>query len=313
MAVESVIGADIYNLPEDCIATALSLTTPKDACRLMLVASNFRSAAQFDAVWERFLPLDYRDLISRAAHSGDLLAFASKKDLYFYLCDHHIIIDDGTKSFSLEKESGKKCYMLAAKSLQIVWGNDTRYWKWISLAESRFSEAVELLDVCWFEIWGKINTKMLSPGTNYAAYLVFTARPGITGFESQPLEASIRIGEQEATTRTVYLDPKGVVSWPRHSLGFHHNEPQWARRMGLFRSRTLQNANAAAAAPENNGDEQPKKREDKWMEVELGEVFIRDGGKEEDCIDISLKEVKGGHWKSGIIVLGIEFRPKWSK
>ncbi|XP_019198334.1 PREDICTED: putative F-box protein PP2-B12 [Ipomoea nil] len=303
MAVDSIIGADIYSLPEDCIAAALSLTTPRDACRLMLVASNFRSAAQFDAVWERFLPLDHRDLVSRAVNSADLLALASKKDLYFYLCDHHIIIDDGTKSFSLEKGSGKKCYMLGAKSLQIVWGNDPRYWKWIHASESSFSDAVELLDVCWFEIHGKINTKMLSPDTNYAAYLVFTARPGITGFESQPVEVSVRIGEREATTRTVYLDPyldpKGRMLPRRRAL-----------RIGPFLNRTLQNANAAA--PENNG-ECPKKRDDAWMEVELGEIFVRDGEEEDECIDISLKEVKGGHWKSGIIVLGIEIRPKWSK
>jgi len=41
------------------------------------------------------------------------------------------------QSFQLERKSGKKCYMLAARSLAIVWGDDERYWNWISLPDSR--------------------------------------------------------------------------------------------------------------------------------------------------------------------------------
>lgn len=99
MAVES--SGDIYALPEDCIATAISLTSPKDACRLSVVASTFRSASQSDAVWSRFLPSDYRDIISRAADDDSLLSkFYSKKDLYLHLCDHPILIDEGRKVYS---------------------------------------------------------------------------------------------------------------------------------------------------------------------------------------------------------------------
>nr|GME12882.1 F-box protein PP2-B10-like [Ipomoea batatas] len=308
MAVENVTGADIFALPEICIANTLSLTTPKDACRLSLVASNFRSAAQFEAVWERFLPPDYRDLISRAANTGDLLAFTSKKDLYFHLCDHPIIIDCGTKSFSLDKASAKKCCMLAARSLDIAWGNDTNYWRWISFPGSRFSEVNELLQVWWFEIRGRISTKMLSPDTNYAAYLVFSARQNIYGFESQPVDALIRIIGQDAVTRMVYLDPKRALVRPRTKLGpweldLREAERSW--RMGQLGHQTGQNANPP---PENHG-EHPKGRGDRWMEVELGEIFIR-GSEEEDWVEISLMEVHGGQPKGGIIVQGIEIRPK---
>ncbi|CAA0815575.1 Putative F-box protein PP2-B12 [Striga hermonthica] len=97
MAVESF--GDIHALPEDCIANALSLTSPKDACRLSAVASTFRSASQSDVVWGRFLPSDYRDLISGAVDGPDALLskFRSKKDLYLHLCDHPILIDGGRK------------------------------------------------------------------------------------------------------------------------------------------------------------------------------------------------------------------------
>lgn len=98
MAVESYeIFAGGDELPEGCLANALSLTSPKDACRLSLVASTFRSAAESDAVWERFLPPDYGDIISRSIDGPDSLAVGSKKELYLHLCDHPILIDGGSK------------------------------------------------------------------------------------------------------------------------------------------------------------------------------------------------------------------------
>lgn len=97
MAVESC--GEFYALPEDCIANALALTSPKDACRLSVVASTFRSVCESDTVWDRFLPSDYRDIISRAVDGPDsLLAnLHSKKDLYLHLCDNPILIDGGRK------------------------------------------------------------------------------------------------------------------------------------------------------------------------------------------------------------------------
>ncbi|KAI8537978.1 hypothetical protein RHMOL_Rhmol09G0065200 [Rhododendron molle] len=40
-------------------------------------------------------------------------------------------------SFALDRESGKKCYTLSAREVAIAWKEDSRYWKWISLPESR--------------------------------------------------------------------------------------------------------------------------------------------------------------------------------
>jgi len=42
------------------------------------------------------------------------------------------------QSFQLDRKSGKKCYMLAARSLAIAWGDDNRYWNWIAMPDSRF-------------------------------------------------------------------------------------------------------------------------------------------------------------------------------
>ncbi|KAI5648887.1 hypothetical protein M9H77_34892 [Catharanthus roseus] len=290
------VDMNLYALPEGCIANVLSLTSPKDACRLSLVASTFRSAAQSDAVWDRFLPADYQEILARSKEGLELLrSLESKKQLYLYLCDRPILIDDATKSFSLEKGSGKKCYMLAAKDLMIAWGDTPMYWRWVSMPESRFPTVAELRGVCWFEIRGKTQTTMLSPNTTYSAYLVFTMESTSDGFDYEPAEASVAIGGEETEPRLVCLDPEGlqghnnriVVRWPYGPVQISQQE----------------------AEPAEDQDVQlPKQREDRWMEIELGDFFVKEGQDAE--VVISLLEVKAGNWKIGLVVEGIEIRPK---
>uniref|UniRef100_A0A5B6Z146 Putative F-box protein PP2-B10-like n=1 Tax=Davidia involucrata TaxID=16924 RepID=A0A5B6Z146_DAVIN len=289
---------DFSILPEGCIANVLSLTSPRDACRLSLVASSFRSAAESDAVWERFLPSDYHDILARARDSPPSVSFSSKKELYLGLCDQPLIIDKGTKSFWLEKWSGKKCYMLAARDLTIVWGDTPMYWRWISLPEcSTNGEVAELIRVCWLEIRGNISTRLLSLETSYAAYLVFRSSTGTYGFEYQPAEGWVGISGDEGETRTVYLDPEEGGE-QRH--GYQH--PIIPRRIGMFSN------NIMLRQPRESSGQYPKMRGDGWMEIELGEYFSRGG--EDGELGMSLMEVKGGDWKSGLIVQGIEIRPK---
>lgn len=290
-------------LPECCLEYAVSLTSPKDACRLSLVASTFRSLAESDAVWDRFLPSDYHDIIGRSDHDDcrqTPLVVASKKELYLYLCDHPILIDGGTKSFSLEKWSGKKRYMLAARDLSIVWADTPRYWRWISLPDSRFPEVAELLSVCWLEIRGKIYTRMLSPDTVYAAYLVFKSTSEVYGFEYQPVEVSVGISGSEIETGTVYLDPKEGQR-QRYQMVV-------PRRIGLFNHRGINMQMPQVITSREKEGQYPKERGDGWLEIELGEYFNTRGEDRE--LEMNLMEVKGGNWKSGLIVQGIEIRPK---
>lgn len=48
-------------------------------------------------------------------------------------------------------------------------------------------------------------------------------------------------------------------------------------------------------------------REDGWMEIELGEFF---NGENYEVVKMSLMEVKGCHLKGGLVIEGIELRPK---
>ncbi|KAG2726591.1 hypothetical protein I3760_01G120300 [Carya illinoinensis] len=114
-------------LPEECIAKIISKKSPSDACRLSLVSTAFSSAAASNLVWEGFLPPDYQHIISESVSSASSqtspLNMLSKKDLYFSLCYNPILIGNRNRSFAIHKWSGKKCYMLGARQIDIAWGD----------------------------------------------------------------------------------------------------------------------------------------------------------------------------------------------
>ncbi|XVE90538.1 hypothetical protein DITRI_Ditri20bG0085900 [Diplodiscus trichospermus] len=285
---------DLNALPQDCIATVLSFTSPRDACRLSLVSTTFKSAAESDPVWESFLPSKYQALIPSS------LSFSSKKELYLSLCESPVLIDGGRKSLSLERGSGKKCYMLSARDLFIVWSDTPTYWRWVSIPDSRFEEVAELISVCWFEIRGKIKISMLSHMTNYKAYLVYKATTGVYGFDFHPVEVSVGLVGTEGSKRTAYLDAG-------RGLRLRYQGPP--RRIGLFnRSRLF---GLQSSVPTRSSDDQyPKARVDGWLEIELGELFNE--GPLDGELEVSVLEVKAGHWKGGLVIQGIEMRPRIS-
>ncbi|RVW97907.1 F-box protein PP2-B15 [Vitis vinifera] len=176
-------------LPEGCVSTILSLTSPPDAFKSSLVSSIFRAAAESDVVWERFLPADYHDILSRLAEP---LVVSSKKELFLRLCDPSLI-DGGKKRFRLDKWSGKNSYMMSARELSISWSHDPTHWSWTSIPESRFSEVAELKTVCRLEIHGKIRTQMLSPNTKYGAYLIIKISNRAFGLDLMPSEISVEV------------------------------------------------------------------------------------------------------------------------
>ncbi|KAH9734547.1 F-box protein [Citrus sinensis] len=306
-------------LPEGCIANAISFTTPRDACRLSSVSAIFKLAAESDAVWESFLPPDYSTLLSSSSSSSSLRS-SSKKELYFSLCHNPILIDEGKKSFSLDKQSGKKCYMISARDLLIIWGDTPTYWSWTSIPEARFvsfthcfclfmyysflmrkdilaisknrfPEVAELICVCWLEIRGKINTRSLSPGTLYTAYLVYKLTAGSFGFEYQPVVVSVGLVSGESQTRTVYLEEERGLRQGHHGL--------------------LNRSSSQASTPKENDGYFPKERKDEWLEIELGDFFNKED--EDGELEMSVLELACGHWKCGLVIQGIEIRPKLGK
>ncbi|EEF49920.1 F-box protein PP2-B15 [Ricinus communis] len=277
---------EFTSLPEGCLSTVLSFTSPLHVCKSSLVSTSFQSAADSDIVWESFLPCDYPDIISRSITP---LKFSSKKELFICLCDP-IFLDGGRKNFKLEKSTGRKSYILSARDLSITWSNQAMYWNWVSLPESSFFEVAILRTVCWLEIQGKIKTQMLSPNTQYGAYLILKISDRAYGLDLIPCEVSIEV-DNLLSSSTAYL---------RHGQYSKKQQMEhlfFANRTHMLKSRVVE------------GDARvPSGREDGWLEIELGEFFVN--GESDEEVKMSLKEVKGQHLKGGLIIEGIEVRPK---
>jgi len=178
---------NLAELPESCISTILSFTTTRDICRLSAVSKVFRSAAYDDSLWNKFLPQQCYQILPRAVIP---VAFSSKRELYFHLCDS-ILIDKGTKIFWLDQSTTKMGYMLSARELHISWGENQRYWHWGSRNDSRFEELAELLLVCWLEVRGQIDSRLLSANTEYR--VVFVLKFGVHpyGWGDVPIRFSV--------------------------------------------------------------------------------------------------------------------------
>ncbi|XP_029129526.1 LOW QUALITY PROTEIN: F-box protein PP2-B11-like [Cajanus cajan] len=258
-----------------CIANILCGTTPADACRLSLVSKVFRSAAESDVVWERFLPSDIYQF-PLLLNYGYAYAYAPKKALYLALANRPIIIEQGTKSFQLHKKTGNKCYMLAARSLAMACANTHYYWIWITDPDSRFPEVADLRFVWSIVFRGVINTLVLSPNTQYVAILVFKMIYP-ESFYNCPMELSVGILGGHGSTKFVCLDP--IIKFPND------------RVVGLQR---------------------PILRSDGWLEIEMGEFFNTDLEAE---VQMSVTEVMDDdnddvNVKCGLFIEGIEIRPK---
>ncbi|CAI0545480.1 unnamed protein product [Linum tenue] len=286
-------------LPEECIAKVMSYLGPQQACRLASVSRTFSSASQSDVLWESFLPSDYRSIISQSSDPSLLSTSASKQHLFRRLCQQPVLLDQGKKSWAVEAGRGKISMMVGARDLAITWGDTPAYWRWETDPDSRFAggEVAALELVWWLEIRAKIQTRRLSPGTTYGAYLVFKLMGGHIGFAGQPVKVGVGfVGDEGSGKESVAnLDPAAAGAGGRS----RRNPPAGGG------SRVLGMVLRWVTRPKVV---QPRKRGDRWWEVKLGEFENGVAGGEE--VEVSVKEVESGQVKHGLVVHGIEFRPE---
>ncbi|KAJ4943998.1 hypothetical protein NE237_000166 [Protea cynaroides] len=150
-----------------------------------------------------------------------------------------------------------------------------------------------------------METRLLSSNTTYIAYLVFKLADIAEGFGYDPVEMSIKLTSdgrpEHEQVKYVYLTtPKETAYDPPY-------EDSWSSGPEEV---VLEESEAYSwrAPDEREAREVPKKRGDGWMEIQMGEFFNERGDDGE--VEMSLKEVKFPWWQFGLIVEGIELRPK---
>jgi hypothetical protein len=97
---------EVGDLPEVCLAHAIALTSPHDACRCAAVSPAFRAAADSDHVWRRFLPPSgHRGatvLLSPQGQGPPPKRPETSKDAYLRLCDtSSTVVVDGEGNGSM--------------------------------------------------------------------------------------------------------------------------------------------------------------------------------------------------------------------
>ncbi|XP_074352859.1 putative F-box protein PP2-B12 [Apium graveolens] len=276
-------------LPQKLIEEIVSRTSPGDACgSLSLVSKKFRSAANSDHVWQRFLPLHkicrragsdrcVRDDPWRNIDSDTLHAFATIKDLYLFLSDNPLLIYDDYGDctyFCLEKLSGKQCFRIGARDLLQI---DPKGWSVCIDMQPSLTYSWSDIAFLWrgvnLEVEAKISTSLLSPNTNYTAYLLVD----ISCHDSDFFE----FGAEGSFETWVGIDGHGE--------------------------------NKNVYVPQKKDKPVLITKHDSWYEVELGDYFNKGLSVGSTELRMSLREVKSGRRKGSLFIYGIEIRPKSSK
>uniref|UniRef100_A0A0D9VMI3 F-box domain-containing protein n=1 Tax=Leersia perrieri TaxID=77586 RepID=A0A0D9VMI3_9ORYZ len=294
-------ACEIARLPTELLVEVLALTTPRDACRTAAVCREFLASADSDAVWSRFLPGGDFPLLADGELEPSLsLPPPSTKGLFLRLSAAPLLLPDELKVRSLlapHPQTLAMCFWL----LLVLYRFSNRIGLLLLLlllcccageraqvlhalgqgATNLLGRYAAVLGMDSYrrfkEIHAKIPSKMLSLNTNYAAYLVYKLADGSRGLDFPFQEASVSIGGSKTICQVGIAERRLKTRYPT----------------AVVLARDV---------------EHPQKRDDSWIELKLGELYNEEGDDGEVCI--SLMETKGGNWKSGLVVQGIEIRPK---
>jgi hypothetical protein len=191
----------------------------------------------------------------------------------------------------------------------------------------RFPEVAELVDVCWLEITGKLSLSLLTPGTTYAAYLVFAMADDAYGLECHvgmpPPKATVIVSSGGTTSSKMPTPTPTLAQTAEHAICLHHmqgeeeaaahrRKQQYVRlRRGYGISGGARKTTVLTTTREADPDIRcPRLRGDGWAEVEMGEFAVAGDEGDEAVVEVTVQEVDSRRWKRGLVVLGVEIRPK---
>jgi len=181
------------------------------------------------------------------------------------------------------------------------------------------------VDVCWLEISGNLSLSLLTPGTTYAAYLVFAMAEDAYGLECHvgmpPPKATVTVSSGGGTT-TSSKTPSSTPA-QEHAICLHHmqgeeeaaahrRKQQYVRlRRGYGISGGARKTTVLTTTREADPDIRcPRLRGDGWAEVEMGEFAVAGDEGDAAVVEVTVQEVDSRRWKRGLVVLGVEIRPK---
>ncbi|KAK3041232.1 hypothetical protein RJ639_028492 [Escallonia herrerae] len=116
---------------------------------------------------------------------------------------------EGNRSYMNDSDSSGS-YRIPARALSITWGNDPRYWQWITLGEdeTQFSEGAMLQQVNWIEVTGKINLLLFKKRvtTTYMIHYIVKFQVDAFGWHSAPIKFKVRVNGKEVFCHSMILE-----------------------------------------------------------------------------------------------------------
>ncbi|RWR81931.1 protein PHLOEM PROTEIN 2-LIKE A1 [Cinnamomum micranthum f. kanehirae] len=123
-----------------------------------------------------------------------------------------------TSDHEINEQNNEIC--ISAKALNIIWGNDNRYWQWTSLPhnEINFSVGAELLQVNWIEVTGKLDfSRFKSTGEHEIVYLL-KFKVDAFGWHSSPIKFKVMTSDGKETVHAEILEHYRKVSDNWHEI-----------------------------------------------------------------------------------------------
>ncbi|KAJ9168459.1 hypothetical protein P3X46_019980 [Hevea brasiliensis] len=99
------------------------------------------------------------------------------------------------------------------KELNIVWGNDTRYWKMHTPDGPEKEEAAELIQVCWLEVTASVKDKQIEKGKSFEIIFEIQMKDDNFGWNGCPVFMMAKAGK------------KGKYRWEKINLANIATEP----------------------------------------------------------------------------------------
>ena len=86
----------------------------------------------------------------------------------------------------------------------------------------------ELLDVCWLEVWGKFDTKNLSPRTTYQVSIVVMVKQQAYGWDNvNPVNVSLNLPDGSKSERKVnVMSVQPREQWVEIPAGIFKTSPE---------------------------------------------------------------------------------------
>lgn len=154
------------------------------------------------------LPHNYEAIIKDA----DLPIDVSSKEKLLEQLQSGVFLNQKTKKYWVERSSNGNCFMIFARNLSITWIEDNRFWNWLSPNETSdvLVDVAELLNVCWLEIHGNLDTALLTPGIKYEVVFVVMMKDPAYGWEVPVnLRLTLPNGKRQEHEENMMEKPRG--------------------------------------------------------------------------------------------------------